>query len=66
INTDKYQEAYNTIEEGLALVKFHFDLMLLKYDLLVQFNYNEEARICLRDIILYGDAKKVKELIYNL
>ena len=66
INTEKYQEAYNTIEEGLALVKFDFDLMVLKYNLLVQFSYDEEARICLRDIILYGDGKKVKELIYNL
>ncbi|NFF96832.1 glycosyltransferase family 2 protein, partial [Clostridium sporogenes] len=66
INTEKYQEAYNTIEEGLALVKFDFDLMVLKYNLLVQFSYDEEAKICLRDIILYGDGKKVKELIYNL
>ncbi|OSB16888.1 glycosyl transferase [Clostridium sporogenes] len=66
INTEKYQDAYNTIEEALALVKFDFDLMVLKYNLLLQFNYDEEARICLRDIILYGDAKKIKELIYNL
>lgn len=66
INTEKYEEAYNTIKEGLSLVKFDFDLMVLKYNLLLQFNYDEEARSCLRDIILYGDGKEVRKLIYNL
>ncbi|AVP64066.1 glycosyltransferase family 2 protein [Clostridium sporogenes] len=66
INNEKYQEAYNTIEEGLSLVKFDFELMLLKYNLLLKFNYEEEALKCLRDIILYGDKEEVSKLIKNI
>ncbi|APH15604.1 TPR repeat family protein [Clostridium sporogenes] len=66
INNEKYQEAYNTIEEGLSLVKFDFELVLLKYNLMLKFNYEEEALKCLRDIILYGDREKVSKLIKNI
>ncbi|NFQ35352.1 hypothetical protein [Clostridium sporogenes] len=66
INNEKYQEAYNTIEEGLSLVKFDFELMLLKYNLLLKFNYEEEALKCLRNIILYGDKEEVSKLIKNI
>ncbi len=66
INTEKYQEAYNIIEEGLSLVNFDCDLMMLKYNLLINFNYEEEAIQCLREIILYGDVERVNKLIDNL
>lgn len=32
--------------------------MALKYNLLLQFSYDEEARICLIHIIFYGEGKK--------
>ncbi|MCM1992621.1 glycosyltransferase [Oceanirhabdus seepicola] len=63
INSEKYQEAYNTINEGLDLVKFDFDLMVIKYSLLLKFNYEEESMCCLQDIILYGQEKKVKKFV---
>jgi glycosyltransferase involved in cell wall biosynthesis len=66
IDKEKYQDAYNTIDEGLSLVKFDFHLMLLKYNLLLKFNYEEEAKECLRDAILYGSKEKVDELIKNI
>lgn len=66
INNERYQEAYNTIEEGLALIKFDFDLMVLKYKLISSFNYEKDAKKCLIDIILYGDSEKVIELVNNL
>lgn len=66
LDDNKYQEAYDTIEEALSLVKFDFNLMMVKYNLLIQFNYEEEAKKCLRDIILYGDSNKVNELIAKI
>lgn len=66
IDIERYSEAYNIIEEGLSLIEFNFDLMVLKYNLLINFNYEEEAMQCLRDIILYGDSKKVNTFINNL
>lgn len=65
INNKKYQDAYNTIEKGLDLVYFDFDLMVLKYNLLLNFNYTEEAMECLNNIILYGDIDRVNNFIYN-
>ncbi|NFD29461.1 glycosyltransferase family 2 protein [Clostridium botulinum] len=66
INNEKYQDAYNTIEKGLSLVNFDFDLMVLKYKLLVNFNYIEEATECLDNIILYGDTDRVNNFIYSI
>ncbi len=66
INNKNYQAAYDTVEEGLSLVKFDFDLMMLKYNLLLNFNYKKEAYECLKDIILYGDSEKVIRLIDEL
>lgn len=66
MNGERYQEAYDTIEEALSLVKFDFDLMVLKYNLLLNSNYEKKAKECLRDIILYGDNERVIELINNL
>ncbi|MCW6108769.1 hypothetical protein [Clostridium sporogenes] len=47
-------------------MKFDFELMLLKYNLLLKFNYEEEALKCLRNIILYGDKEEVSKLIKNI
>ncbi|MCW6062213.1 glycosyltransferase family 2 protein, partial [Clostridium sporogenes] len=66
INNKKYQDAYNTIEKGLDLVGFDFDLMVLKYNLLLNFNYTEEAMGCLNNIILYGDIGRVNNFIYSI
>lgn len=63
---EKHQEAYDAIEEALALIKFDFDLMLLKYQLLLKFNYEKEAQECLKEIILYGDSERVMRLINDL
>lgn len=63
INKQNYQQAYDTIEECLTLVKFDFNLMVLKYNLLIKFNYIEEAELCLRDIILYGESEQVLNFI---
>ncbi len=63
INSEKYQEAYDTIEEALTLIKFDYDIMVLKLELLIKFNYTKEAIDCLKDIILYGPTKKVNKLI---
>ena len=59
IKIEDYQKAYENIEEALSLVKFDFELMILKYNLLIMFNYTSEAEECLRDIILYGDEDNV-------
>ncbi|WP_252250262.1 glycosyltransferase family 2 protein [Clostridium sp. ZBS13] len=63
IYNENYQEAYNTVEQGLALVKFDFDLMVLKYNLLLNFGYKKEAEECFKNIILYGECEKVIELL---
>ncbi|UYZ34262.1 glycosyltransferase [Clostridium beijerinckii] len=63
IDDCKYQEAYNTINEALSLVKFDFELILLKYNLLLKFNHNKDANKCLRNIVLYGENEKVLEFI---
>ncbi|MBU5483067.1 glycosyltransferase family 2 protein [Clostridium sp. MSJ-11] len=63
LNKEKYQEAYDTVEEALSLVKFDFDLMMLKFNLLIKFNYKEEAIECLKEIILYGEARRVNKVI---
>ncbi len=39
--------------------------MVLKYNLLLNFNYTEEAMECLNNIILYGDIDRVNNFIYN-
>lgn len=59
IKIEDYQKAYENIEEALSLVKFDFELMILKYNLLIMFNYTFEAEECLREIILYGDEDNV-------
>ncbi|WP_392486349.1 glycosyltransferase [Haloimpatiens sp. FM7315] len=66
LNKELYQEAYDTTEEGLKLVKFDLDLMTIKYKLLVKFNYEKEAGECLKEIILFGYSEKVNKLILEI
>ncbi|WP_252234937.1 glycosyltransferase [Clostridium sp. CH2] len=63
LKVEKYDEAYNIIEESLKLIKFDFDIMVCKLKLLLKFNYSYEALQCLKKIILYGDIDKVNELL---
>ncbi|MBN1044484.1 MULTISPECIES: glycosyltransferase family 2 protein [unclassified Clostridium] len=63
INSERYQEAYNTIEETLKLIKFDFDIMRIKLELLLFFDYSEEAAECLKELILYGEDKKINKLL---
>lgn len=66
INEKKYNEAYSTIEEALSLVKFDFDLIILKYNLLCFSNQEKEAKECLKKLVLYGTSEAANELINNI
>ncbi|NRT79377.1 glycosyltransferase family 2 protein [Clostridium beijerinckii] len=66
IEEKKYNEAYDTIEEALSLVKFDFSLMNLKYRLLILLNRENEARECAEELVLYGLSHEVMELINNI
>lgn len=61
-----YQEAYDSIEEGLRLVEFDIELLILKYDLLTKFNYLVEVEECFRKIVLYGEEKAVQCFIRSI
>lgn len=63
IENDKYQEAYDTINDTLQIIQYDFELMALKYSLLKKFNYFEEAKECFRELILYGETNKVIHFI---
>ena len=63
INSERYQEAYDSIEESLKLIKFDFDIMILKLQLLLKFHYSKEAIQCLKEIILYGNKDRVNKLL---
>ena len=63
INEGEFQDAYNTLEECLGLVKFDLELMLIKYDLLQKYNYENEANNCFKEIILYGDYETIVSLL---
>ncbi|MEW9093540.1 MAG: glycosyltransferase family 2 protein [Clostridiaceae bacterium] len=63
IYEEKYQEAYNTIEEALRLIRFDFDVMIFKFELLMKFGYLKEAQECLIEIILYGDEYRVNKFL---
>ncbi|MBN1073448.1 glycosyltransferase family 2 protein [Clostridium botulinum] len=63
IANKKYGEAYYSINDTLEIIKYDFDLMILKYRLLNKFDYIKDANECLREIILYGENDKVIKFI---
>ncbi|WP_160687318.1 glycosyltransferase family 2 protein [Clostridium sp. C2-6-12] len=66
IDEKKFNEANDTIEEALALVKFDFNLMNLKYKLLRLLNKDKEAKECLEELVLNGPDDEVIKLINNI
>lgn len=66
IENKDFQQAYNAIEEVLSLVRFDYDIMVLKLNLLIKFKLIEETNACFNEIILYGPIEKVNLLISNI
>lgn len=63
ISNEKYQEAYDIICETLKIIKYDFQLILIKCQLLNKFKYFNEVDKCAKDLILYGESENVIDFI---
>ena len=63
IKAEQYQQAYEVVEEGLKMVEFDFQLEYIKYQLLINSGYKNEAENSMKRIILYGEEESVIEII---